>query len=171
MKRIVVVLAALVLVACGSKSHSANDAKNASQDNSIERLQMSVDFLRERLDGVTGNLSAVLTPDEKGFSYLSDGAVSATISLKGLEQKGSAVLARLQIGNLTSALLKKCSLVIQVRKTKDGLFEPGTFQAIDGNLMPGKYNDTTVMIPDTKTSDVSAIKTSSITCESVWLNV
>lgn len=169
--RWLVILGALPLAACGSTNNSANDAKNASQDNSIERLQMSVDFLRERLDSVSGNLSAVLTPDEKGFSYLSDGAVSATISLKGLEQKGSAVIAKLQVGNLTSALLKKCSMVVQVRKTKDGTFEPGTYQAVEGNLVPGKYNDVTVTIPDTKIGDVSAIQTSSITCESVWLNV
>ena len=160
----------LALAGCSNKATNAQSEEIARQGSRLETLQMATDNLRERLDSMDGNLSAVLTPDSDGFSYLSNGALAFTVSLSGLEQKGSAVTAKFQIGNLTSGELVKCWSIINVRKSKDGPFEPGGVQNFSGVFKPGTFNNTSTTIPDTKVSDISALRISSILCERIVLN-
>ena len=160
----------LLAAGCGKPSNE-NAYRDATQDDRIERLQMSVDYLREQVKSMSGNQSAILTPDEKGFTFVSDGVVSATVSLTSLKQEGSAVRANLQIGNLSSGTLHKCWLVVSVRKSKDGPFQDGKVRDIAGKLLPGTYNNSHVVIPDVKVEEISALEVSSIQCGSIILNV
>lgn len=128
-----------------------------------------MDALRERQNNLASNASAILLPSEKGFTYLSDGTLSVTISLERLTQKGSSTEVAMSVGNLTSGVLQKCSVVAQVRPTKDGYFEAGTEQAISGDLLPGKFNERTILVPDTKVENISALQLSSLLCQRVRL--
>jgi hypothetical protein len=119
---------------------------------------------------MSGDQVALLTPGSDGFTYLSNGTVSVTASLSGLEQAGSGVKARFQIGNLTAGELVKCWSYMNVRKTKDGDFEAGGVQYFEGNLKPGSFNHTSTLLPDLKVADISAIRLSSLLCERVLLN-
>lgn len=130
---------------------------------------MSVDALREHQNSLARNVSAIMLPTEEGFAYISDGTIAATVSLDGLAQKGSATEASLTIGNLTSGLLQKCSMVVQVRPSKDAYFEAGSAQQISGGLFPGKFNKRTLLIPDTKVESISALQVSSLLCERVLM--
>ena len=119
---------------------------------------------------MSGDHVALLTPGADGFTYLSNGTVAVTVSLSGLEQSGSGVKARFQIGNLTAGELVKCWSYMNVRKTKDGDFEAGATQYFQGNLKPGSFNQTSTVLPDIKVADISAIRLSSILCERVLLH-
>lgn len=118
---------------------------------------------------MSGDQIAVLAPNTDGFTYLSNGTVAVTASITGLEQAGSGVKARFQIGNLTSGELVKCWSYMSVRKTKDGPFDNGAIQYFQGTLKPGTFNQTSTVLPDVKVADISAIRLSSLLCERVVL--
>ena len=142
----------------------------ASLESRLDTLQTSHNDLRDQVKSMSGDQVAVLTPGADGFTYLSSGTIAVTASLSGLDQAGSGVKARFQIGNLTAGELVKCWSYMNVRKTKDGDFDAGAVQYFQGNLKPGSFNHTSTVLPDIKVADISAIRLSSLLCERVLLN-
>ncbi len=142
----------------------------ASLESRLDTLRMAHDNLKQRVDSMSGDQVAVLTPNADGFNYLSDGTIAVTVSIVALEQVGSGVRAKFQIGNLTSGQLVKCWSFMNVRKSKDGPFEKGAIQYFKGTLKPGFFTQTETVLPDLKVADISAIQLSSLLCERVVLS-
>ena len=161
----------LALCGCSDKGATTTDGKVASLESRLDILQSSFNDLRDQVRSMSDHQSAELAPGQDGFAYLSDGTIAITISLTKLEQSGSGVKAKVQIGNLTGGSLEKCWSYIHVRKTKDGPFEDGGIRYFEGALKPGTFNNTSTLIPDVKVEDISALRLSSLLCERVVLNV
>ena len=145
-------------------------------DRTVSDLKFQVEQLSTRLDRADQAIqdnsldeTAELSPDEKGFDHMTDGALSLTASLDGVTQRGSAADATLQIGNLTNATLKGCEALVSIRYTKDGAFNPIGFKKIEGDLEPGKWNRVTLALADTKADSVSALRIRVPTCRTISL--
>lgn len=161
-------LVAMTLAGCGG-SGSEPDRRLRDLTFQIEQMSARIDRANQAIDDNALPEAVELSPGEKGFAHLTDGAINLTASLEGLKQRGSATDATIRLGNLTTATLSGCEALVSVRYAKDGAFEALDFRKFEGDIQPGKWNNITVSLADVKADSVSAVRIRVPLCRSISL--